>query len=78
MISLMIAGATRLIGRTQGYIGLAVRDVLIDCTVNGENTLCMETAWEPTPEEMFLLASGKPVIIRILGTQHPPIQVEVR
>lgn len=40
----IIQGHTRVIGKSQGYLGLPLRDVLIDCTVNGPNTPGMETA----------------------------------
>ena len=78
MIGKRIEGTTRVIGKSQGYIGLAIRDTTINCTVNGGETPCMETAWEPTPDELERLNAGEPVILRILGTAHPPVMVEVR
>lgn len=77
MISARIEGATRRLGKSQGYIGLAVRDERINSTVDGPDTPCMVTAWEPTPDELASLAAGGLVYIRILGTVHPPILVEV-
>jgi len=68
-----IANATRVIGKSQGYIGLPIRDVLVNCTVNGENTPAMETAWFPTPAELAAINAGAPIILRILGTGHPPV-----
>lgn len=35
------------------------------------------TAWLPTPREIEAIVMGAPVHVRILGTQHPPIMVEV-
>lgn len=70
-----ITGTTRVIGKSQGYRGLAIRDELVECTVNGSGTPAMTTAWFPTPEELAALAAGAPVYVRILGTAHPPIQV---
>lgn len=77
MISKRIEGATRTIGKSQGYIGLAIRDATINCAVNGVDTPCMETAWEPTPDELARLNAGAPVILRVLGAAHPPVMLEV-
>ena len=77
MISQRILGATRTIGKSQGYLGLSVRDTVVNCTVNGDETPCMETAWEPTPDELARLNAGAPVILRILGTVHPPVMIDV-
>jgi hypothetical protein len=72
-----IEGATRVIGKSQGYLGLPLRDERINCTVNGEGTPAMVTAWLPTPEELAALNAGAAVHVRILGTQHPPIMPTV-
>lgn len=77
MISARIKGATRVIGKSQGYLGLAVRDELANCTVNGEGTPQMVTAWEPTPAEIAAIVAGAPIHVRIIGTSHPPIIVEI-
>jgi hypothetical protein len=72
-----IKGTTRVLGKSQGYMGLPLRDDTINCTVNGPNTPCMTTAWHPTPKEIEALNAGAPVHVRIVGTGHPPIMVEV-
>jgi hypothetical protein len=72
-----IEGATRVIGKSQGYFGLPLRDESINCTVNGEGTPAMVTAWLPTPGELAALNAGAAVHVRTLGTQHPPIMVTV-
>ena len=72
-----IPGATRVIGKSQGYLGLPVRDENIDENVNGPATPCMTTAWLPDPVELERLALGAAIHIRILGRVHPPITVEV-
>lgn len=77
MISLHIAGATRVIGRSQGYNGLALRDEAVHCTVNGPATPCMVTAWEPTPDEIARINAGAPVLLTILGDVHPPVMLTV-
>ena len=71
-----VTGATRTIGKSQGYLGLSLRDELINCKVNGDGTPSMVTAWFPTPDELAALNAGAPVHVRILGTAHPPIMVE--
>jgi hypothetical protein len=72
-----IEGATRVIGKSQGYLGLPLKDVTINCTVGGEDTPAMETAWLPTPEEIAAIVAGAPVILRVLGAAHPPVMVSV-
>lgn len=71
----MIEGHTRIIGKSQGYLGLPLRDVVIDCSVNGPKTPAMETAWFPTPAELAALNAGAPVILRVLGIGHPPVML---
>lgn len=71
MIPLRIFGATRVLGRSQGYVGLPVLDAEL------EGTPVMFTAWEPTPEELDLLNNGGHVRLAILGTQHPPVRLFV-
>ena len=72
-----VAGATRVLGKSQGYMGLPIRDEVINCTVGGEGTPCMVTAWHPTPAELEAINAGAPVHVRLIGTGHPPIMVEV-
>lgn len=77
MIIGRIPGATRVLGKSQGYLGLPIRDELIEEGVNGPGTPCMVTAWIPNPDEIERLINGAPVHVRILGTTHPPIMVDV-
>lgn len=72
-----IQNATRVLGKSQGYMGLPIRDELINCSVDGPNTPAMTTAWLPTPKELEALNAGAPVHVRIVGTAHPPIMVDV-
>lgn len=72
-----IEGATRTIGTTQNYRGMPVRDVVLNSALDGLDTPAMETAWLPTPAEIAAINAGAPVILRILGTVHPPVAVEV-
>lgn len=77
MICGRIKNATRVVGKTQGYLGLPLRDEVINCSVNGTDTPCMVTAWHPTPKELTKLNAGAPVHVKILGTRPPPMLVEV-
>lgn len=73
----MIENHTRIIGKSQGYLGLPLRDELINCSVNGEGTPSMTTAWIPTSVELEKLNAGAAIHVRLIGNQHPPIMVEV-
>ena len=53
-----IKDATRVIGQSQGYMGLPLRDEPINCKVTGEGTPSMVTAWFPTPKELDALVAG--------------------
>lgn len=72
-----IDNATRVIGKSQGYLGLPIRDELINCAVNGIGTPSMVTAWIPTPDELAALNAGAAVHVRLLGVRHPPIMLTV-
>lgn len=72
-----IDGCTRVLGKSQGYFGLPIRDEVIHERVNGPGTPAMVTAWIPTPDEIAKIVAGAPIYLRVLGTQHPPVMVEV-
>lgn len=72
-----IEGATRVIGKSQGYYGLPLRDETINERVSGPDTPVMVSAWFPTPDELAALNSGAPVHLRIIGTAHPPVMLGV-
>lgn len=73
----MIEGHTRILGKSQGYLGLPLRDVLVNSTVTGEWTPAMETAWFPTPKEIEAIMAGAPIILCVIGTGHPPVMMSV-
>lgn len=66
---------TRYIGESQGYNGLSIADAVVNCTVGGPGTPAMRTAWFPTPEELAAINAGAPIVVELLGRQHPPISV---
>ncbi len=76
-----IAGATRVLGKSQGYIGLPVRDdremVFIQEGETEPGVPCMVSAWFPSSEEMARMARGAPIYLRVLGTGHPPVSLVV-
>jgi hypothetical protein len=79
MIIKHIEGATRVLGKSQGYLGLPVRDEVREFTVGGETVKApaMVTAWEPTPDELERINAGATIYLRVLGTAHPPVMLEV-
>jgi len=72
----MIAGHTRILGKSQGYYGLPIRDCVINEAVTGPDTPAMESAWHPTPREIEAIIAGAPIILRLLGRVHPPVMIE--
>ena len=72
-----ITGATRVLGKSQGYLGLPVRDDTINDSVTGPGTPVMLTAWEPTPDELAVLNRGGTIVLQVVGTQHPPVMITV-
>lgn len=72
-----IQGTTRVIGKSQGYIGLPLRDIALKDPTDGKITPAMESAWLLAPDEMQALIDGRPLILRVLGTGHPPVNMYV-
>jgi hypothetical protein len=70
-----IAGTTRVCGKSQGYLGLPLRDEIITDKATGLATPAMVTAWTPTPGELAALNAGGNIHIRILGSVPPPMWV---
>lgn len=75
MIS-QIEGANRTCGKSQGYLGLPVRDETI-IEKDGTITNIMHTAWEPTPEEIEKINNGAKIIVSLIGLNPQPINVDV-
>lgn len=71
MIINAIEGATRRIGKSQGYLGLPLRDESADGIPQ------MVSSWQPTPAEAAKLAKGAPIYLTVLGTAHPPVMLTV-
>lgn len=73
MIVKHIEGCTRTLGKSQGYMGLPVKDIVVD-----DIGAAMMSAWEPTPAEILRLAKGARLYLTVLGTEnHPPVILQV-
>lgn len=79
MIIARVAGATRTIGKSQGYLGLPIRDEIREVTIGGDVHRCqaMVSAWEPTPDEIAKIVAGAPILVCLLGSAHPPVMLDV-
>lgn len=77
MLIRRIKDCTRVVGKSQGYLGLPVRDITVNDAVSGPGTPAMQTAWEPTPGELKLIQAGNSIILTVLGTSHPPVILTV-
>ena len=73
MIIKHVDEATRVIGKSQGFLGLPIRDQIDPLTGMPE----MISAWEPTPDELRRLNQGDSVQLAVLGNGHPPVKIEV-
>jgi len=85
-----IEGATRVIGKAQGYYGLPVRDeaknlgdlphmleTAMHSTVTGPNTPTIQTCWFPSPDEIDAISKGAPIYLNLVGVAHPPVMLSV-
>lgn len=78
MKAIRFDGVTRVLGESQGYIGLPVMDHVMALAIDeggGGEVPCMTTRWLPTDEERLHIMRGGAIEIRILGDKHPPIVV---
>jgi hypothetical protein len=65
-----IPGASRLIGVSQGFRGLWLRDEI------GPHGAQMVSSWQPDEAERAAIAAGAPILLTVLGTGHPPVILE--
>ena len=72
-----IEGATRVVGKSQGYLGLPLRDGVRECSVAGGEVPFMTSAWVPKPDELAALNAGAAVHVSIDGIVPPPMLVTV-
>lgn len=72
MLHNRIEGTTRTLGKSQGYTGLNVRDVIYE-----DGTHSIQSSWSPTPDELQRLNEGKPLILELLCVTPPPMKLTV-
>lgn len=72
-----IEGATRIVGKPQDYLGRSLRDDVLHCTVGGPGMPAMVSARQPTPDVLARLNAGACVYLRVFGTVHPPVALDV-
>lgn len=72
-----IEGATRVCGKSQGFLGLPVRDGKRDCAVSGPDVPTMTTAWFPNPDELAAINAGAAIHVQIDGTTPAPMMLSV-
>lgn len=69
-------GCTRVCGKSQGYLGLPIRDEILEVEGVGRVNQ-MTTSWLPTPDELAALNAGAPVHVKIWGITPAPMMVDV-
>lgn len=75
MLPVRIEGTTRVLGAPRDWspddngpcCGLAIRDEMLDAMPY------MTSAWEPSPADVATILTGGRVMLRIVGTGHPPV-----
>ena len=76
MIIARIEGFNRVCGKSQGFLGLPVRDEQVTAE-DGTTYNIMHTAWEPTPDEIKAIANGAKIIVSVIGNSPQPIMLGV-
>jgi hypothetical protein len=66
-----IEGETRVLGESQGYLGLSIRDEAQEWGPQ------MVSEWQPSATEVELIAAGAPINLTVLGAAHPPVILSV-
>lgn len=72
-----IEAATRVCGKSQGFLGLPVRDGHRECSVSGGLVPTMTTAWLPNPVELEALNAGAAIHVGIDGENVAPMMLSV-
>lgn len=73
-IQLEVCNATY--GAPEGYEG-EIQPLPVLVTRNPDKSVTLSSFWLPTPEELAALNEGKPIMLSILDTKHPPVKVEI-
>ena len=73
MLPLRIPNATRVLAEGQDeYHALAIVDEMVDGVPH------MHSLWELTPTEQYQIARGGRIILTIVGSGHPPVNLRVQ
>lgn len=72
-----IEGTTRVCGKSQGFLGLPLRDGARHCSVARGEVPTMTSAWFPNPEELVAINAGAAIHVHIDGTTPAPMMVTV-
>ena len=72
-----VEGATRVCGKSQGFLGLPLRDGQRICRVARGAVPTMTSAWFPSPEELAALNAGAAVHVTLDGVTPAPMMVSV-
>lgn len=72
-----IEDATRVCGKSQGFLGLPIRDGVRECNVAGGQVPTMTTAWLPNPDELAAINAGAAIHVSIDGTTPAPMMLSV-
>lgn len=76
MIVARVEGTTRTLGKSQGYLGLPIKDAILN--VGGVEFPVMISAWEPTPEDLRILNEGGKIYLAVFGKSHPPVLMSTK
>ena len=72
-----IAGATRVLGGP-GLEDLHVKDYAVKPhPLAVQSTPAMASAWEPDADELQRIKQGAPIILHVLGSEHPAVMLTV-
>lgn len=72
-----ISGFTRVLGESQGYLGLPVRDNQVLDPVSDQVVNSLSTAWIPNKEDLERLNAGAPIIVSMFCVTPHPMLVSI-
>ena len=72
MIPNAIEGCTRRLGKSQGYLGLPIKDTQMQ-----DGQPVMVSSWQLTPDEVRAIAAGASVYLWVVGAAQPPLMLTV-
>lgn len=75
MLPEKIEGAHVELGREQGFVPLYVRFELTTDTGTGQTYPSMVCQMRPTEQEVADIVAGKPLFLRIIGVDWPPVAI---